>query len=1053
MKQKYLFFLSFLLISYLGNSQNTVTGTVKDSQGIPLTGVSIQEVDTFNGAITDFDGNYSITLKSLNATLTYSYLGYVSQNVKVDGKSEIDIALQEDLNSLDEVVVVGYGTQKREDVTGAIESIQVEDIVKTPVSNVKNLLVGQIPGLLTNQSPGLPGSDNVNLSIRGFGDPLIIVDGVESFFDRIDPNDIESITVLKDAAAAIYGARAGNGVILVTTKRGKSGKTAINYHGWFGFQNEITFADFANATDYIRLGRAGVFNDQYNPADPNAEIVYPADFSQERLDLYESGQLQSYNWPKGVLKNGGATIVQHNLSVQGGSEKVKYYTSLGTLNQNGIFKGDYSYRKVTVTNNMDVKLTDDLDMSLNSSFIDEFRDYAAAGLGDFWTDLRTAQPFFPFDLPDPDRAPYSGFSQRSPVARINQRFSGYNRTSTETLGAALELEYRIPFLKGFTLGTRVNIRFRNDTNDFLNTPYDIWTYEPDSELADDEGYVLQASNNAQARYNQSYFTGAGEPRRRILSRLYGRFERTFGDHELSALLLSEKEDNKFNNLFVERRNLLSYDVPQISGPDELTTIGSASTGRAQEYTRVSVAGRLNYGYKNKYLIEATLRADGSSYFDREVRWGYFPSVSLGWNISKEKFLEDSQFLQNLKLRLSYSETGIDSNVGRTTFDYLTGFSEATGSVYFLDGNATPIIVNQGLANPFITWEKTTLYNAGIDFSFLRGKVFGTFDVFYRLREGLLTRPIESFPSTFGANLPLTNLNSRSNRGFDASLGYKGSIDNFKFSLSGNVGFAREKFEKTEEDIDENNPFDVKYNKRSGRYVSETNFGYISDGLFQTQQEVDDYLAQYTIEDISGTPQLGDLRYKDTNGDGIINLEDREQIGYGSFPEMTFALNTNFRYKGFGLSMLWQGATRFNVGIANQARNPFDNERVPLKIHTKYSFYQDPANPGVNANPNAQLPAFGRNGARIWNNVFSDYWYRDGTYLRLKTASLSYSLPTSILEKTGFSKCEVYVSADNLLMFNRLGIFSNIIDPEPDPNNDGFTLPTLRTVTFGLRLGL
>ncbi|WP_158839582.1 SusC/RagA family TonB-linked outer membrane protein [Polaribacter sp. L3A8] len=1053
MKHLFLIMTGFLIISSSLIGQNKVSGQITDEFGEPFPGVSVLEKNTTKGFVSDFNGKYEITVED-NATLVFRYLGYKTEEILVNGRNNISLKMVVDNEGLDEIVVVAYGTQKKETITGSIETLKVGDVVNSPVTNVKNLLIGQIPGLLTNQNPGLPGSDNVALSIRGFGAPLIIVDGVESFFDRIDPNDIESITVLKDASAAIYGARAGNGVILVTTKRGKAGKTSIDYHGYYGFQKEISFANYANATDYLTLGRSAIFNDQYDPANPDADVVYPADFSQERLDLYTSGQRKSYDWADGLLKNSGAAIAQHNLSIRGGGEKFKYFTSIGLATQDAIFEGDYDYRKLTITNNMDADLSENLKMSLNTSFIDEYKDYAATTLGDFFGDLRTAQPFYNYEFPDADRAPFSGFTQRSPVARVNQRFSGYNRTRTETLAAALELKYKTPFIDGLSIGVRVNARFRNDYQDFLRRAYDIFSYDPEAVTEDNDGYTLEASNFAQAGYDQAYFTGAGEPRRRILPRFFIEYDKSLGNHDLKFLALKEKETNTFNNLFVQRRELLSFEVPQISGADDLTSIGAASTGRTQEYKRVSYAARANYSYKDKYLLEATIRADGSSYFGPDVRWGYFPSVSLGWNISKENFLKDNEFVRNLKLRLSYSETGVDSNVGRTTFDYLTGFSESLGNVYFLDNTATPIIVDQGLANPFITWEQTKLYNAGLDFSFLNGQLYGSVDVFYRLREGLLRRPIQGFPSTFGANLPLTNLDSRSNRGFDLSLGYKGRVgEDFTFTLNGNVGLAREKFEKVEEEIDETNPIDVKYNKREGRFVNETVFGYVSDGLFQNQLEVDDYLNQYTLEDLNGSPQLGDIRYKDVNGDNIINQEDREQLGFGTFPEMTFALTTNFKYKNFGLNLLWQGATRFNLSIATQARNPFDNERVPLQIHTQYSFYQDPENPGQNGNPNAQLPAFGRNGARAWNNNFSDFWYKDATYLRLKTASINYSIPKNILEKTGMNKCELYVSADNLLMFNKLGIFSDIIDPEAAANNDGFTLPTLRTVTLGIKIGL
>lgn len=1059
MKRTILILLNLFLFSHLGLSQHKVTGNVKDSNGTPLPSVNVIEKGTSNGVATDFDGNFEITVGNAGAILVFSSLGLSSTEVPINNQTFIRVVLQEDLDQLGEVVVVGYGTQKKVNVTGSVSSVKIEDLTQVPITNVKNLLIGQVPGLITNQNPGLPGQDNANLSIRGFGNPLVIVDGIESFLDRLDPNDIETISVLKDASAAIYGARAGNGVILVTTKRGKSGKSKVNYHGWYGNQNRLTFPEVSGAEGFIRLGRDGIFNQEYDPADPDKVIDYGTLFTEEKLQEVLSGEQPSYDWVDALLRSGGSSIAQHNISASGGSDKVRYYTSVGLLNQTGIFTGDYDYRKISITNNMDAKITDDLSLSFNSSYIDEFRDYSAIGVNDIWNDLRTAQPLFNPNLPDPDRAPYSGFSQRSPKARTQQKFAGYNRINLETLAAALDIKYDLPFIPGLTLGVKTNIRFRLITQNRLRKPYQVWEYDPESPLADDEGYISRATISTN---DFTKVIGGGnfndDPKRRILSRVYLNYDKELGKHKFGALAFVEKEDNLYEQLFVVRRDLLSSEVPQVgSGDDNLTTSGGI--GVPLSYTRQSVAGRVNYSFDDKYLLEGTIRVDGSSKFGPEVRWGYFPSVSLGWNIAKENFLKDSKNVKELKLRLSYSETGIDSNIGNTAFEFLSGFSE-TGGVYFLEGSSpTPVIRTEGIANPLVTWEETTMYNVGLDMSFYGGKLYANLDAFYRIREGLLRVPLEGLPSTFGANLPRTNLDTRNNRGFEALVGYRDNWGDFGMNVAGTFTLARERFGEYQEDIDESDPNQVRIDKRSGRYVNRW-FGYQTDGLFNTQQEVDDYLNQFTIETLSGTPKPGDIRYVDRNGDNVLNRDDIYQMGFGNIAEMLFSLNTNFSYKDFSLGMLWQGASKFNVLVSGGARNPFNNETIPYTIHEKYSWRQDPSNPGIGSNPNAQLPAFERNGARIWNQAGSDFWLKDGTYLRLKTANFSYKFPKEVLENINLNNLELYVAGDNLLTFSRLGIFKDAIDPEEASltindrgGTSGLTLPLLRTFTLGVRIGI
>ncbi len=1029
-------------------AQQKITGTVTDIGGEALPGVNVKVKNSTNGVQTDLDGKFNIAVEP-GGTLVFSFVGFASQEIPIRNESVVSVILEEENNRLDEVIVVGYGTQKKMNVTGSVASINTDNVIRTPVTNVKSMLIGQTSGIITNQNPGLPGQDNVNLSIRGFGNPLVIVDGVESFLDRLDPNDIESMTVLKDGAAAIYGVRGGDGVILITTKRGKSGKTSIDYHGFIGNQVPVKFLQPVDAADFIQAKRNGIFNVQYDPANPNKQIPY-GEWTQESLEQYRSGQLPSYDWVDALLKDNGGKIISNNISASGGSENVRFYSSLGHVVQDGIFTGDFNYNKLSLTNNLDAKLTKNLNLSLTTSYINETTDYPAADIGAVWDDLRTSQPFFSPSLPDPDRAPYSGFTERSPIARTQQKFGGYNMTNLQTLAAAGELKYDMPFVSGLTAGVKANVRMRTIYNERLNRRYEVYRYDE----ATGE-YSTAATINALPSFSKSFRNDGNDPRLRVLSRFYLNYDKSVNNHEFGALAFVEREDNEVNTLSVLRRELLSDDVPTIvAGDDALTTSGG--NGLPIEYTRISFASRLNYAYKSKYLLEATLRADASSKFSPQVRWGYFPSVSAGWNIASEEFMASKPFSE-LKLRGSYSQTGRDNVVSNTAFDFLTGFEEL-GSVYYLDGVPITQILTTGLSNPFLTWEKVTLYNVGLDFSVFRNKLYGNVDAFYRLRDGIFGPAVQDIPSTFGANLPLVNINSITHRGFEFLVGYRNqSAGGFKYDFSGNFTLTREKYQSWQENIDVTDPNQVRIDQRTGNFVNRT-FGYISDGLINSQAELEAYVSGLTFETLNGQPMVGDIRYVDVSGpdgvpDGVINRYDIQQIGFGEQPDITFGLNSQLTYKNFSFMMIWQGAAMFNVrATGNIFRNPLDNEAIPLTFHKEYSWTQDPQNPGVGNNPNAQLPAYNGDGGRIWNNTFSDFWVRSGTYVRFKTATLSYRLGSPAVKAIGLSSAEVYLTGDNLFSFNRLGIYNDVIDPEQSYNNAGYSIPLLRSFTGGIRIG-
>jgi TonB-linked SusC/RagA family outer membrane protein len=587
-------------------------------------------------------------------------------------------------------------------------------------------------------------------------------------------------------------------------------------------------------------------------------------------------------------------------------------------------------------------------------------------------------------------------------------------------------------------------------NERLNKRYTVYRYDEST-----SEYSEVSTVNNQPSYLKQYINNGDDPQLRVLSRFYLNYDRAFNDHQIGALVFIEREDNEVNTLSALRRELLSDNVPTIiAGDDALTTSGG--NGLPIEYTRISLASRLNYAYKSKYLLEATLRADASSKFSPQVRWGYFPSVSAGWNIAMEDFMAEKPFSE-LKLRASYSQTGRDNVVSNTAFDYLTGFEEL-GSVYYLDGVPVTQILTTGLVNQFLTWEKVTLFNAGLDFSVFRNKLYGNVDAFFRIRDGIFGPAVEDIPSTFGADLPLVNINSTTNRGFEFLVGYRDKTQGgLQYDLSANFTLTREKYRDWQENIDFNDPNQVRIDQRTGNYVNRS-FGYISDGLINSQAELENYVSGLTFETLNGQPMIGDIRYVDVSGpngtpDGVINRYDIRQIGFGDQPDVTFGLNSQLNYKNFSLLMIWQGASMFNVNASgNIFRNPFDNEAVPVTLHTKYSWTQDPQNPGVGNNPNAALPTYNNDGGRIWNNNFSDFWVRNGTYLRFKTATVSYRLGAKSMSSIGMRSAEIYLTGDNLFSFNNLGIYNEAIDPEQAYNNGGYSIPLLRSFTAGLRLG-
>jgi TonB-linked SusC/RagA family outer membrane protein len=622
---------------------------------------------------------------------------------------------------------------------------------------------------------------------------------------------------------------------------------------------------------------------------------------------------------------------------------------------------------------------------------------------------------------------------KSVYAATQKRFGGFNDDIREFFTGKLELKYKLDL--GITAKAVLNYQTLNTSLKSLRKPYDIWDYNYDT-----DEYTNLGTAQGRSSINENY-----RKRIQLYPQIALEYKKKIDNHNISALALAETIEVKDNAIQARRFDLISTDIPYLNSghPDTQENSSSASSSG-----RMSYVGRLNYNFKNKYFFEATMRADATGEkFHEDNRWGYFPSVSAAWRISQENFMADFGGLDNLKLRTSFSKTGFD-NVGN--FRFLTGYNVASGT-YLIDNGTGQIIRSNGLPNEGVTWYDNTLYNIGLDGSFFMGLIGFEFDVFYRLTEGLFGVNQQDIPSTFGATLPPENINDRDDRGFDLVINHKNKInEDFNYSISANVGWARSKWVNYSES-EFTDPDDIRLKQLEGNYTNRI-IGYISDGLFMTQDEINNHPID---QDGNGNSSLktGDIIYKDLNNDGIIDEKDRDDIGYGSTPDISYGLNLIANYKNFSVSALFQGAGMFNMNITGAARGGFSNQSTPYDYMLKYAWRPDYSNPGVNTNQNAILPMVTHNGTTPNNNRTSDFWLQDNTYLRLKSLNLNYSLKEESANKLGFSSIDFYAAGSNLFSFNKLGIYKDTFDPEGPSNQGGRSYPIMRTLTVGLKLSL
>jgi TonB-linked SusC/RagA family outer membrane protein len=997
--------------------QVKVTGTITDATtGEPLVGVNIVLEGSTIGVMSDINGQYSIAVPNLSGKLKISYIGYATQEIEINGMTVLDVKLTSGVQALEEIVVVGYGSQKKINVTGSVATISGTEMKTLPVKDVGTALVGRLPGIIAVSPGGVPGQNSPAVSIRGFANMLTIVDGVEYPFgwDQIDMADIESVSVLKDASASIYGARAGNGVLLITTKHGKSEAPTFNFNASYGVESPTRMPHPVDAGTFARMSNE----------------VGLTTWTPEQIEKFKNGTDPAYpntDW-YGEVFSKTSPVSKYNLSSTGGTDKLNYFFSLGYFNNGGMLKsGDMDYNRINFRSNVEAKIARGFTASVKIGVRQEklsspaASQYQSNDINDlFWLvlqDVNFAQPTFPGHYPDPTKLAFTGHGSTQPIGRSSESFSGYTNNDTKYFDGELNLKYEAPFLKGFS--ARANFATNNAfsyTKQFGKQFY-YWNYDPETDVYSNPMPAQQSENND--RETMYRFT-------QLTSQIQLNYDKIIGAHTINALVLGEYIDYGNNTFYGFRKNYLSTTVEQLfAGGDA----DKDASGTQYQDGRIGYAGRLNYAYAGKYLAELTVRYDASSKYAADKRWGTFPSISLGWRLSEEQFIKNISAINNLKLRASMGKAGSDADV--PPYSYIAGYVYGQGNVYGTSINKG--IITTGIPNPDLTWQTSTNYNIGLDAGFWKNLFSFEFDMFYRKVVDVAGYRSQSIPVTFGAGLPLEPINSFDDRGFELTLRHENNIGDLRYSVVGMITYARSKWIHYDEPVYP----DAATKERlgySGQWKNRL-IGYEALGLFQTQEEINNWADQDLQNNV--TIQPGDIKYLDYNNDDVIDYKDEHEIGKGYTPDIMFSFNLTLEYKGFDFNALFQGASGFNA-FAHQ--RPFENGTVPFTYQTDY---WTPENTG------ARYPRLVVNEAEN-NKKFSSYWLMDATYLRLKNITLGYTLPKSISAKMKIRSCRIFVTCLNILTFDNV----YPMDPESGvalTGNGGYTYPLQKNIQGGIDL--
>lgn len=979
--------IGMLLPMCMFAQQITVQGVVKDQTGETVIGASVMEKGTTNGTITGIDGDFSLNM-SPNGTLVVSFVGYKTQEVQVKGQKQLQVVLSEDAEMLDEVVVIGYGTMKKSDLAGAVSSIGNKDIKDSPVSNLGQAIQGKISGVQIVDA-GKPG-DNVSIKIRGLGsinncDPLVVIDGVPTDLGLSSLNmaDVERLDVLKDASAtAIYGSRGANGVVMITTKRGTEGKGKLAVSANYSFQNATNVPSLLNAAQYAELSNDMMVNSGRNP---NPEWANPSELGA------------GTDWMDELLRTG--VMQNYTVSYSGGNEKSHYYVSGGFLDQSGIVKS-VNYRRFTFQSNSDAQVLKWLKFSNNITFSADTKKSGSYNIGD----ALKALPIYPVKNEDGSWSGPDGNSEwygstRNPIGPTE-----LNKSQTDGYNFLANLTAELTFTKWLkfksTFGYDAKFWFIDNF-----TPKYNWKPTPTEETS-----RYKSDNKSFTYLWDNYFL----------------FDHTFAEKHRVGLMAGMSAQWNTNDYLNAQKNVFMFDnVHEMDNGEEMYAIG----GNETEWALLSYMARVNYSYEDRYLLTATIRRDGSSRFGKKHRWGTFPSVSVAWRASQEKWFPKNDYINDLKVRAGYGVTGSQASVGN--YSYLASYNTSVYPFGISSGNQTAL-VSSTLANPYIHWEEVAQTNIGFDASLFNSRVMFSFDAYLKETRDMLVKA--SIPITSGfedTTTTYTNAGKVRNQGIEMSL--------HTINLTGELGWETNltaTYNKNKiKDLNSDVPYYI--NQINNSYVTmlakdypiNVFYGYVTDGIFQNQSEVNTHAVQPGAEP-------GDIRFRDLNNDGVINDSDRTVIGNPN-PSWLFSMNNSLSYKGFELSVFLQGIAGNKIYNANN----IDNTGMAAAYNQTTDVLKRWQGEGTsNSMPRAVF------GDPNQNTRVSDRFVENGSYLRLKNITLSYTFPKQWLQKAQIENARLSLSCENVATITGYSGF----DPEVGINGiDQNRYPISRTFSLGL----
>lgn len=1032
----------FLAVSVYAQSR-VITGTVTDEANSPLPGVNIIAKGTTTGTTTDLDGKYSLSVPA-DAILSFSYIGFISQEHEVGNRNVIDIQLVADVKSLSEVVVVGYGVQKKVTVSGSVATVKGEDLIKSPTVNLSNSIAGRMPGVIATNRSGEPGYDGSGIRIRGSNtlgnnDALIVIDGIPARaggLDRLNPADIESISVLKDASAAIYGARAANGVILITTKRGKSGKPELSYtfnQGWSQptiipkLANAAQFAEMVNELNIYELpvSEWQAAHEAYKSTGVYTRpdgTVRRAPYSPEDIQLYRDGSdpwlHPNTNWYDATLKE-WSPQVRHNVQLNGGTENMRYLASLGYQNQDAYYKNSATaYKQFDVRLNLDANINKYLKTTIGVLGRQENRQFPTKSAGAIFRmsmrGIPTQPAYWPNGLPGPDIE----YGENPVVITTNK--TGYDRDTRYYFQSNGTIEAIVPGVEGLKFtGTAAVDKMVRQTKRW-ETPWYLYTFQGEYEPDGTPKLVAGKRGPAEPNLNQG-----NEDQLNVMLGLVGTWDRNFNGHQITILAGTNKETVKWAGFNAYRRFFISEAVDQIfAGGDAEKNNG----GSAWERARLNYFGRVAYNFKEKYLAEFLWRYDGSYMFPEDTRYGFFPGVMAGWVISEEDFWKNNiKAVDYLKLRGSWGQMGNDQiyyNGALQEYQYMSTYGFRS---YIINNIETKTLYETRVPNLGVTWEVANNSNIGIEGSLFANRIHFEFDYFYNRRSNILYPRNASVPQTTGMSLPAENIGKVQNQGFDFLVGYNGSAGDFKYNISVNGGYAYNKIIFWDEA-----PGAPEWQRTTGKPMNSNYLVYLYDGVFKDQADIDATLAQIDYSNVVREVRPGDMKYVDFDGDKKITDKDRVRRTRNNIPRFQGGLNINATYKNFDLTILFQGSTGAEQYISTGESGNIGNYLLDV--------YE---NRWTIDNPSDKHPRIANRNDQYFSGG-NTYWLRNRDYLRLKNLELGYTIPNSLSSKIGMGHARIYVNGLNLFTLAHLKVY----DPESD-NATGQYYPQARILNAGL----